>query len=77
MKNSDLILFNLAINFAKDSANQNSPSTILTLMGFTPLEWRVIVNRSGYIIRTEYLLLTGEIVTVKRLAKNKLKATIK
>lgn len=77
MKNSDLVLFNLAINFAKGNSNQKSPETILTLMGFTSLESRTISNNNGYIIRTEYLLLTGQIVVVKRLAKNRQKATVK
>ena len=77
MKNSDLLLFNLAINFGKDNSNQKSPETILTLMGFTPLESRTISNNNGYIIRTEYLLLTGDIISIKRLAKNRQKATLK
>ena len=77
MKNSDLVLFNLAINFAKDNSNQKSPETILTLMGFTPLESRTISDNNGYIIRSEYLLLTGDIISIKRLAKNRQKATLK
>lgn len=77
MKNFDLVLFNLAINFAKGNYAQKTPETILTLMGFTPLESRTISNNNGYIIRTEYLLLTGDIISIKRLAKNRQKATLK
>ncbi len=77
MKNFNLELFNLAINFAKNTANQNSPKTVLTIMGFPSLESRTVDSENGYVTCTEYLLSTGVIISVKKLEGNELKATIK
>ena len=77
MKNFNLELFNLALNFDRNNRNQATPGTILTSMGFTQLESRRITNNLGNIIRVEYLLTNGYIVSVKRLAKGKQKATVK
>lgn len=75
MNNFNLELFNMALNFGDN--DRYYPENIISSMGEIILRSRTITGKSDNIIRIEFLLLSGNIISVKRLARGKFKATVK
>lgn len=75
MNNFNLELFNMALNFGDN--DRCYPEDIISSMGEIILRSRTVTGKSDNIIRIEFLLLSGNIISVKRLAGGKFKATVK